>query len=379
MAWLKRADRLLQQEPESIEHGYLMRINAVVAFEGQKDFEKALAIAQQAYDIGARFRDRDLMALALHDQGRILVAKGQVAEGMALIDEATVAAVSGELDPMATGIIYCNTITTCKELADYPRAREWTEAAKRWCERQAIAGFPGMCRVYRAGIMRQSGAWPEAEQEARRACEELREFNLGYCAAALYELGEVRLRMGDLAASEEAFRQAHELGREPEPGLSLLRLAEGKVKAARASIRRALAHDSPDRLHRAPLLPALVEIALAAGQPDDARSAVEELEEVAKAFGTPALKASAADARGALQLAQGDAIGAERSLRRAGQLWQEIDCPYEAARTRVLLAEAYRAEGATRRRRRWNSRQPAPRSSAWAPGSTYSGQSSGSE
>jgi len=346
MAWLKRVGRLLQQEPESLEHGYLMRINAVVAFEGQRDHEKALTLAQRAYDIGARSRDRDLMAIALHDQGRILIARGQVTEGTALMDEATVAAVSGELGPIATGIIYCNTITACKELADYPRAREWTDAAKRWCERQAIAGFPGMCRVYRAGIMRQAGAWPEAEQEARRACEELREFNLGYCAAAFYELGEVRLRMGDLAAAEEAFRQAHELGMDPEPGLSLLRLAEGKVKAALTSVRRALAHDPPDRLRRAHLLPVLVEIALAAGEIDDARAAVEELEDIARAYGTPALAASAADARGALQLAQGDAIGAERSLRRAGHLWQEIDCPYEVARTRVLLADAYQAEGA---------------------------------
>ncbi|MDR7517958.1 MAG: helix-turn-helix transcriptional regulator [Armatimonadota bacterium] len=303
-------------------------------------------LAQRAYDIGARFRDRDLMALALHDQGRIHVARGQVNEGMALMDEATVATVSGELGPMATGIIYCNTITACKELADHPRAREWTEAAKRWCERQAIAGFPGMCRVYCAGIMRQAGAWPEAEQEARRACEELRECNLGYCAAAFYELGEVRLYKGDLAAAEEAFRQAHELGMDPEPGLSLLRLAEGKVKAALTSVRRALVHDPPDRLRRAHLLPTLVEIALAAGETDDARAAVEELEDIARAHGTPALEASAADARGALQLAQGDAIGAERSLRRARHLSQELDCPYEVARTCVLLADAYQAESA---------------------------------
>jgi class 3 adenylate cyclase len=344
-AWLNRAERFLQGEPECIERGYLTRTRGVMAFEGLRDFDTALIHIRQALEIGTRFGDRDLMAIALHDQGRILVSKGQVAEGMAFMDEATVAAVAGELGPMATAIIYCNTITACTELADYPRARKWTEAAKRWCERQAIAGFPGMCRVYRAGIMRVGGAWPEAEQEAQRACEELREFNLSYCAAALYELGEVRLRMGDLAEAEDAFRQAHGLGRDPEPGLALLRLTEGRVKTALAAINRALADESPDRLHRARLLPAKVEIALAAGERDEAHVAAEELEKIAQAYGTPWLGASAACARGGVQLAQGDAVGAERSLHRAMHLWQEVDSPHEAAKARLLLASAYRTEG----------------------------------
>jgi len=345
LAWLNRAERLLQHEPESIVHGYLTRNRGVVAFEGMHDYDTALALAQQALDIGTRFGDRDLMALGLHDRGRVLVAKGQVGEGMTLIDEATVAAVSGELGPLATGIIYCNTITACNGLADYRRAGEWSEAAKRWCERQAISGFPGMCRVYRAGIMRRRGNWPEAEQEARRACEELREFNQGYAAESLYELGEVRLLMGDLTTAEDAFKQAHALGREPQPGLALLRLAEGKVPAAAAMIARALTDGSPDRLHRAHLLPARVEIALVAGDVATARSASDELADIAKAYNTPGLEAAAAYARGVLQLAEGDTGSADRCLRRAWQLWQEIDCPYEAARARMLLAAAYRAQG----------------------------------
>ena len=170
-AWLSRADRLLQDEPESPEHGHLARMHAVVAFEGQGDLDTALSQTQRALDIATRFGDRELMTLALHDRGRILLAKGEVAEGQALMDEANLAAVAGELGPFATAVIYCNTITACVGVADLLRAREWTEAAKRWCERQAISGFPGMCRVYRAGIMRQAGAWPEAAQEAMRACE----------------------------------------------------------------------------------------------------------------------------------------------------------------------------------------------------------------
>ncbi|MBA3412746.1 MAG: hypothetical protein H0T09_03560, partial [Actinobacteria bacterium] len=157
-AWVARAKRLLADEPACVEQGYLERLLSVIAFEGDGDFDAALTHAQRALETGTHFGDRELQALALHDQGRVLVAKGDVAEGMAMIDEATVAAVSGELSPYNTGVIYCNTITACKELADYRRAGDWTEAAKRWCERQAIAGFPGMCRVYRASIMLVRGA-----------------------------------------------------------------------------------------------------------------------------------------------------------------------------------------------------------------------------
>jgi class 3 adenylate cyclase len=340
-AWLSRGERLLEAEPESNEYGYLARMRGAMA----RDPEEALAYAQRTYEIGSRFGDADLMALGLHDRGRILIAKGQVAEGMALLDEATLPAVSGELNPLMTAIIYCNTIEACKELADYRRAGDWTDAAKRWSEREGVAGFQGVCRVYRAEIMRRRGAWPEAEEEVRRACEELRDFNLYYAAEAFYELGEIRLRLGDLAGAGEAFRQAHELGREPEPGLALLRLAEGKADTALASVRSALAEAGDDRLARARLLPAAVEIAVAAGDPEAARRAAEELEAIANAYGTSALEASACCARGAVELAEGAGTAALRSLRRGYRLWQEIEAPYESARARVLLASAHQLEG----------------------------------
>jgi len=344
-AWLNRAGRLLEGVPECVEHGYLVRTRCVVAFEGLHDFDAALALAQQTSDIGTRYGDRDLIALGLHDKGRILVAKGQVAEGMALMDEATVAAVAGELGLLTTGVIYCNMISACEELADYRRAGAWIEAAKRWCERQAIAGFPGICRVHQAEILLLRGAWAEAEQEARRACQELHDFYLSYAAEAFYKVGVIRLRMGDLSGAEEAFRQAHELGREPQPEFSLLRLAEGKVTAAAASMKRALADEPLPRLARARLLPAQVEIAIAAGDLEAARAAAQEVEDIAKAYGSSALEASAVCAWGALQLAEGDASGACRNLRRGWRIWHELDCPYEAARARMHLAAALRAEG----------------------------------
>jgi class 3 adenylate cyclase len=343
-AWMRRAERLLADEPECVEQGYLERLLSVIAFEGPGDFESALAHGRRALEIGSQFGDRELQALALHDQGRALVAKGEVAEGMAMIDEATVAAVSGELSPYHTGVIYCNTITACKELADYRRAGDWTEAAKRWCERQAIAGFPGMCRVYRASIMLVRGAWSEAEIEARRACDELVEFNLGYAAEAFYELGEIRLRRGDLVAAEQAFTQAHELGRDPQPGLALLRLAEGKTDGACACIDQALDEESRE-LHRARLLPAQVEIALAAGDLAKAHAAAAELDAISQTYGSDALKAAASLARGRIALGEGNARPAVRDARQALRSWQDIGAPFEVAQARMLLAFAYLAEG----------------------------------
>lgn len=358
-AWVARADRLLADEPESVEHGYLERLLSVIAFEGRGDFDAALLHGRRTLEIGTQFGDSELQALALQDQGRALVAKGEVAEGMAMIDEATVAAVSGELSPYNTGVVYCNTIAACKELADYRRAGDWTEAAKRWCDRQAITGFPGLCRVYRASIMLVRGAWPEAEVEARRACDELMEFNLGYAAEAFYELGEMRMLRGDLAAAHELFRRAHELGRDPQPGLALLHLAEGNVDAANACIDQTLDEESqelprgtvyrPARalgpLHRARLLPARVEIALAAGDSAKARTAAEELTAIGETYGSNALDAAACSARSRIALEEGDARSAVRDARQALRLWQGVDAPYEAALARMGLALGYLAEG----------------------------------
>lgn len=344
-AWFNRADRLLEPEPECVEKAWLLRTRAVIAIESERRFEIGIDLARQTLEMATRVKDRDLMALALQDQGRALVSMGKVNEGMALVDEATVAAVAGELTPWVTGAVYCNTITVCQRIVDIRRAGEWSEAAKRWCERQAIAGFPGMCRVYRAEIMRLRGAWREAEQEARRACEELKEFNLGYCSEAFYEVGEIRLHMGDLAGAEDAFRHAHELGRDPQPGLALLRLAEGKLSAALTSIKSAVAGQTRDRLVRAKLLPAFVEIALHNNDLNAAEMVVKELEGIAKEYGTSAFEALALDAAAAVHLARGDAVQAQAKLRESVRIWQDVDAPYGAARTRLMLAEAYRSLG----------------------------------
>jgi class 3 adenylate cyclase len=343
-AWLARAEKILAAEREAVEHGYLARLKAVLVFERGGDTSEALDHAERAFELGTKFRDRDLQALALNDRGRILLDEGHVAEGMALIDEATVAAVAGELEPLATGLIYCNTISACERIADYARAGEWTEAAKRWCERQAIAGFPGVCRVHRAGIMRLRGAWPEAEEEARRACDELIEWAPGYAGDAFCELGELRLRRGDLVGTEEAFRQASELGRNPQPGLALLRLAQGRLEGALSCIRTALADESR-AVVRARLLPARAEIALAAGDLDLAAEAADELDAIAEQLGTAAVDAAAAYVGGLVRLEAGDSETAIRMFRRAYERWRDVDAPYEAARVRLGLGSALLAQG----------------------------------
>jgi class 3 adenylate cyclase len=343
-AWVNRAERLLADEPDCVEQGRLHRLRGVIALEVQDNYEVALEEARLARETAARFHDADLLAVALHDEGRALVMRGDVDAGMALIDEATAPATAGELTPFNTAVIYCNTITACKELADYRRAGEWSEAAKRWCERQAIAGFPGMCRVYRASIMALRGAWSEAEVEARLACEELPSFNRGYAAEAFYELGEIRLRSGDLPAAEEAFTHAHELGRDPQPGLARLRLVQGRIGGASTSLSRALDAE-PGELHRARLLSAQVEVALTAGSAEAARAAGDELAAIAERYGSDALAAAAADGRARVGLAAGEAQAAGRAAREAVRLWQAVEAPYETAQARVVLGRIHASDG----------------------------------
>lgn len=342
--WVRRAERLLKDLPESREHGYLQRphIGAALA---RGAFDEALEGAERLLEIGERLGDPDLEALGLQDKGRVLIAAGRVDEGMALLDEAVVAAMSGAVSPYPTAVVYCNATVACEDLTDYRRASEFADAAKRWCDRQAIAGFPGMCRVRRVEIIRLRGAWAEAEAEARLACAELQDFCLDYAGEGFYQIGEIRLRMGDLEGAESAFSQAHQMGRDPQPGLALLRHAQGRTDAGAKLLARALGDLAAVPLVRARLLPAEVELALALRERGRAEAAAGELERIATQYRTHVLRAAAEAARGAVALADGENDSAIESLRRAWRIWQETDAPYEAARTRRSLAEAYLAAG----------------------------------
>jgi DNA-binding CsgD family transcriptional regulator len=343
--WLMRAHRHLEGLQECVEHGFLAVIEATVARYGG-DLDRAHQLATHAREIGHRFRDPDVLALAIHTDGLIAIAQGREPEGVALLDEAMTAVVAGELSSFFTGVVYCNVIAACLELADVRRAGEWSEAARAWCESlPPESPYPGLCRINRAEVASLRGAWAEAEAEAVRASEELMSFDPMAAASALYETGEIRRRLGDVAGAQEAFARARELGFDPQPGLSLLRLAQGKAEAAQTSLRLAVAGGEGNSLRRARLLAAQVEVALVVEDRETARAARDELAEMARDSARPALAAAAASADGALRLAEGDVDGALQSSRRAGSIWQELKLPYETAQARLSHGLALRASG----------------------------------
>jgi DNA-binding CsgD family transcriptional regulator len=343
--WLGRAQRLLEGEGECVERGYLL-MPVVFQHEAEGDLDGASATAAAAAEIGERFGDKDLFALAVHAQGDVLVRGGRVREGLGLLDEAMVAATGGELSPIVTGIVYCGVILACEEIYELRRAREWTAVLTRWCEQQPdLLAFTGRCLVHRAQLLQLQGAWPDALAEAERANRRFEKaMNQAAAAKACYLKGEVHRLRGEFAEAEEAYRATSRLGSEPQPGMALMRLAQGNVDAATAAIRRVVG-ETTDRLRRASLLPAYAEIMLTFGDIEEAREACRELREISADCDSDMLRAMLAQARGAVEFAAGDVGDALMSLRQAAQAWQELEAPYEAARARVLVGQACLALG----------------------------------
>lgn len=344
--WFSRAGRLLERDGrDCVERGYRLVPEVLMQLDATGDAETAVSVAAEMVRIGERFGDVDLVAFAVHAQGRARIKQGQVGHGMALLDEAMVAVVAGELSsPIFTGWIYCSVIDACQEVFDVRRTREWTDALARWCAAQPqMVDFTGICLVHRAECLQQHGAWTAALDEARRASERFAPGELA-AGAGHYRQAEIHRLCGDAAAAEEAYRQASERGWQPQPGLALLWLAQGRTEAAAAAICRVLG-EATDRLCRARLLPAGVEILLAAQDTEQARRACQELAEIAAGYRHGALAAMAAQARGAVELAAGEATAALIALREACRLWQDVDAPYELARVRELLGLACRSLG----------------------------------
>ena len=345
-AWIGRAQRLVEGQPgDSAERGFLL-MPLVFKHEAMGEFETAAAIAGEAASMAERFGESDGFALATHAQGYMLIQAGRVGEGLALLDESMLVATRGDLSPMATGIVYCGVILACQEVFEARRAQEWTAALTEWCAGQPdVVAFTGRCLVHRAEILQLSGAWPDALEEARRARQRFLEAeNLGRVGLALYREAELHRLLGDFEAAEQSYREASRYGWDPQPGLAQLRLAQGRVDAAVASIQR-VAAETADSLKRAGLLPAAVEIMLSAGDVDAAVVACRELEALAQRFESAMLGAMVAHARGAVHLAQGDPRAALGPLRQALDVWQELDAPYEVARTRELIGLACRTLG----------------------------------
>jgi DNA-binding NarL/FixJ family response regulator len=345
--WFSRGQRLVEEiGTDCVERGYML-IPLWLNQMGRGDHKAGYATAVEVETIATRFGDADLLWLARDDQGRALVNLGEVAKGLRLVDEALIVAASGELSPIVTGIVYCNTIAYCRDAFELRHVQEWTQALTVWCERQPeMIAHNGLCFVHRAEMTQLRGNWAEAMDQAREAAERFTQGALNQIAhgQALYRQGEIYRLRGEFSKAENAFKEASGLGYDPQPGMALLRLAQGKKEAAAAAIRRAVA-ERTQPLERVAVLPAYVEITVAAGELDRASAACNDLDEITQVQSTEALRAIAANERGRLSLAQGDPGKALEWLRRAVGLWHSLQAPYEVARAKVLIADACRELG----------------------------------
>jgi DNA-binding CsgD family transcriptional regulator len=343
--WFARAQRLLEREGhECAERGYLL-LPLVEQQLAAGDCETAYATAADAAGIGERCGDADLIACARHQQGRIRLQQGQVDGGLALLDEVMVAVIEEELSCLMTGLMYCSVIRACQEVYAFGRAVEWTAALARWCEQQPeMVAFAGDCRVHRAEIMQLRGAWQDAIEEAQRARERSKRTDQQAAAAAFYQQAEVYRLRGEFAAAEDAYRRASQWGRDPQPGFALLRLMQGRVDSAMNAIRRVLS-TTTNRLERTKFIPAYVEIMLALHEIQEACNGCCELENIAETFETDVLRAMAAQARGAINLAKNEPRAALGPLRHALEAWRQVEAPYESARVRVLMGLTCRSLG----------------------------------
>ena len=344
--WFGRAQRLLEQEGgDCVERGYLL-IATDLQHAIAGDLDATLSAATAAADVAQRFGDSDLLALALMDQGRVLVRQARVDEGLGKLDEAMIESSAGGLSPVVTGLVYCSVIDGCQEVHELRRASEWTRAMTEWCmEQPGLVPFTGTCLIHRAELMQLRGEWPAALEESRLAEARFAlRANDAAAGQAAYRRGELLRLQGELAEAESAYRDASRLGCEPAPGLALLRLAQRRVDAAQTAIAQVLGATT-DWVKRTRYLPAQIEIALVAGDRGRAREACDELAGLAARQGSTMLRALAAQSRGAVDLADDDALGALHGLREAWQLWHELEAPYEAARVRVLVAQACRSLG----------------------------------
>ena len=350
--WARRAERLLEGHDETPVHAWLAVVRSYERLLSG-DFTRARHWARRAIEVGTG-HDPAAAALGRVAEARSLILDGEVARGLDLLNDAAVATMSGELDPLSTGVVYCEVVCALQAVAQYDLADQWTQGMEQWRQGQPVGSIHGRCRVHRAEILRLRGSCLEAEQEALRACKELRPYLRREFGWPLTELGRIRLRIGDIDGAEDAFLAAHQAGWDPQPGLALVRLAQGDVSLASASIRESLDHPTrvPSKelppnsdLRRAPLLAAQVEIEIAAGDIDRARSAADELARVAARFESKPLAAGAALAAGQVRLAAGDVARARGDFETAIHQWDEIGAPFETALGRMGLAYAHRAEG----------------------------------
>jgi ATP/maltotriose-dependent transcriptional regulator MalT len=345
--WLSRAQRLLDDaDLDCAARGYLLVPVALQALDAD-DQERAHEVSEQISAIARRFDDPDLAVMGRLGSGQALVASGDASRGLSLLDEVMVAVTTGDVSPILAGIAYCAVIITCRTVFDLRRAQEWTGVLSRWCsEQQGLHPYQGQCLVHRSEIMQLHGQWTEAMEEIEHACSHLAPNPADpVMGMARYQQAELLRLRGRFARAEDAYRHASEYGHPTQPGLALLRLAEGRIEEAAAAIGREAESAENDRVRRARVLAASVSIMLAAGDLVAAGASVDELEAVAADFDSTYLEAVAAEVRGAVLLDAGDPGRALGLLRRAWQTWRALDAPYETAQVRLRMARAHRELG----------------------------------
>ncbi len=344
--WRERAARLLEPEPDDVaEQGYLQMHRMFQKIFSDR-LQEGLALAEEVAETGRRHHEPDLVAVGLVCQGRVLMYLGQVAEGLPLLDEAMAGVAAGEVSPIMAGMTYCSMIDACSEIDDVRRMADWTRLLTRWCEQQPeMVSYTGQCSLHRAQIMRLNGAWPEALEELDLAQTRYEALGLGASVSdVLYERGEVLRLQGDTDAATVAYDSADGLGRDPQPGQALLWLSQGRVDAAAAVVRRLL-DEVPDPVHRSRVLSAAAEVLIAGDDLDAASAAADELDQIATSFGSAALSASAAYARGCVALARSDPAAALPQLRLAWRRWLDLGARFHAALARAHIGQAFRAMG----------------------------------
>ena len=343
--WVRRAERLLTDDRDSVAKGYLLRWQSKEAFDADGDLDSALQLSRRVGEIAKINLDGSLEVLALIDQGRFLVASGRLDEGMPLMDEAMIGAVAGDVNPMVVGRSYCNMLGVCNQTGDVRRAAEWSEAAERWCRDSETSPYPGICRVYKAEVMWQHGDWVGAESEVMRASTELGLYT-DISGEAWYLFGEMRLRAGDYDGAENAFQEALTRGREPVPGYALILAHQGDLTSARDLLNRVLSEPHLSKLDRARFLPAVIQLSLDDGDNQRAEQALVELTEISELARSDLFKAQASQARGNIELATGVPSKAITELKEATKIYMRLGLPFESATAHADMGRAYIADGA---------------------------------
>lgn len=344
--WVARSQRLLAEvDGDVVERGYVL-VHVMFRHIFAGEFNNAYEVAGQIADYGHRHRDPDLIAMGMSSQGRLLLYAGRVPDGLALLDESMVSVTAGEVSTIFAGNIYCSMIEACQEIGDFDRAARWTAALTTWCAGQpGLVPFTGQCAVHRGQIMRAQGAFDEALTEFALSVQRyLADQMPGPAGLAMAERGDLLRIRGDLTGAQAAYDRAVAFGHEPQPGLALLWLAQGRSEAAAAAIRRLLG-EAGDPVHRSQLLPTAVEVLLATDQRHEASAIAAELASIAGSFGCPSVQAHADHTAALVALESSDPAAAMPLLRQARATWERLGGRYEIARCRVQLGRALRALG----------------------------------